>query len=97
MEFVRVLFRSLLFLAASPLGVLLSNRHFILTTAICCKALRTSRTKPSRFVRRVFGQSQKLQLAVKRPPAEMTDENGTVRVDTGIVEGSEISMAMGRA
>src|SRR3546814_1642041 len=27
-----------------------------------------------------------------RPPAEMTDENGTVRVDTGIVEGSEISM-----
>src|SRR3546814_13067415 len=26
-----------------------------------------------------------------RPPAEMTDENGTVRVDTGIVEGSEIS------
>src|SRR3546814_10643154 len=27
-----------------------------------------------------------------KPPAETTDETGTVRVDTGIVEGSEISM-----
>src|SRR3546814_17429180 len=34
-----------------------------------------------------FGRASRL-----RPPAEMTDENGTVRVDTGIVEGSEISM-----